>query len=145
MRGPLEPRRRLQTLEHLERLGQKRLGLFGAAPLEQPLGMLELRDRKPEQNPVLAEDLLRGLEALLDGVVLRTGRGEAGPEPRGLGAQERRLSPPLHRPDLGDEPLPPRPIFEPGGGPERLQVAPLYGLAPPPPRGPGAPLPRRPP
>src|SRR2546425_12021986 len=108
MRGPLEPRRRLQTLEHLARLGQKRLGLFGAAPLEQPLGMLELRDRKPEQNPVLAEDLLRGLEALLDGVVLRTGRGEAGPEPRGLGAQERRVAAPPPRPRLGGAPPPRR-------------------------------------
>src|SRR6266536_5090728 len=87
---PFQPRFCFEALEDLARFRAQRLGFFGAVLREQPLGVLELHDGEPERHAVLAKDLLGGLEALLDGVVLASRGRDEGAEADRLGAEERR-------------------------------------------------------
>src|SRR5581483_6419978 len=86
----VEPRRRLQPLERLARLLEKRAGIVGPALGEQPFAVLELDDGEVEHEPVLAEDGLRRLERLLR-LRVTAARTQEPAKPRGLRQQERGL------------------------------------------------------
>jgi len=58
-----EPGRSLEPLEDLVRLGEERLRLGRAAFADEPLGVLELRNRQVERDRDLAEETGGSLEA----------------------------------------------------------------------------------
>jgi hypothetical protein len=77
-------------VERLLGLVEQRLSLVPATLAEQPLGVLELRDREVEGHPEFAEERLGSQERSFGYIVLSFARVQKGTEPVAVPAQEGR-------------------------------------------------------
>ena len=86
----LEPRRHLEPREDLAGLHAERLRFARPIVRGEPGGVVRLGLRQEEHQPVLAEDRLGRLEALLDAVFVPPCGGEEGPVAGAERPQKRR-------------------------------------------------------
>src|SRR5262249_39021131 len=117
----VDPRRRLEPLERLVRLGEQRLGLFASVLSVEPLSMFELRNSEPEDELVLAEDLRCTAK-----LAFRSVRRNPRPEARGVGGQHRRTLPGPELVDRVEHALEPRGVAQRAGALELLDNCQLH-------------------